>query len=45
MDDDSILECVHKHGFDDVAANLIEQANENGGVDNITAVLLLNEEV
>ncbi len=45
LDDDAILKCVKEIGFDDAASVLIHRANENGGVDNITTVLLLNEEV
>ena len=45
LNDEKILEIIKAQSIDSASKVLIELANENGGVDNITAALLFNEEV
>jgi len=45
LNDEKILEIIKAQSIDSASKVLIEHANENGGVDNITAALLFNEEV
>lgn len=44
LTDSQILEICHTQPFEKMADVLIEKANENGGVDNITAALIWNKE-
>lgn len=45
LNDENILELIQSRTTDNAVKVLIDKANENGGVDNITAALLFNEEV
>lgn len=44
LNDSQILEICKTQDFENISKVLIDKANENGGVDNITAAVYLNEE-